>query len=429
MKKKTIEIVGIFIFAFLIFLSNPKFAFSFNANLDSLFEIQIGNIQIKNVTEEKITGTFSLNNPTDIYFSKLHIGTELYYMADEESSNLINKEFTTIVLPKRQSYTYEFEHRIPYNIPFGSYDFLLRLYSQSGTPLNLASQSLKDIGKPSEPFITNDPVYSYLLQNEEKIDDPLSGPNYNPLDDSIFVLLLENLSNQDINIIPTVTVYDRSYVLNPTPIEMQEGIGFPFKAREKKEVRISLPKIQKPGSYLASVSFLNQDNRKQISPNFEARYVISGLSAKILDHFAITNSASLSINTVVVGPADGSEIGEASLKVTSYEATSKKQLYEESFPINKLHEDPITITTHLPINPNIDRYLVRSEIIYSDEVLDSTLETYDLNMINKTQPSSNSQNITNNDSDKTSTSPTSWILFVLVVLVIIGVAIWKIKKK
>jgi hypothetical protein len=424
MKIKSILKTAALIFAFIL-LSIPKLTFAFDANLDDLFDIQIGNLQIQSVTAEKITGTFALSNPKDIYFSKLHIGTELYHMADEHSSNLINKEFTTIVLPRRSSYTYEFEHKIPYNIPFGSYDFLLRLYSQSGTPLNFASSPLEDLGSYSTPFIINDPDYSHLLQNGQKIDDPLSGPNYNPLDDVIYVLLLENLSNQDIKVIPIVKVYDRSYVINSTPIEMQEGSEILFKPNEKKEVRISLPKIQKPRSYLASLSFLNQVDRGQISPNFEARYVISGVSAKILDHFASTNSASLSINTVIVGPADGSEIENANLKVSSYDASSKKQLYEESHPISKLHEDHLTITTHFPINHNIDRYLVQSEIIYDDKILDSTLETYDLNMINKTKPTNNIPNV----NEKDPVFFTSWLIFILLILVITGVFIWKNKKK
>jgi hypothetical protein len=351
---------------------------------DFLYDLEVKQLRIQSSDATKITGTVTILNPTDIYFPDLYLATELYLKIQETESNVINKKFTQIIVPRNGAYTYQFEHTIPHPIPSSNYDFLVRLYERTGIPLNFNYTKFKGLGNHTGGFLVGSPDYSHILKGDERVDDPLSGPEFSIGETPIFVLLLKNTSNESILAAPEVSVYKRSPLLDAPPVAVRKSAPIAFEPNQQKEIRIQLPTMEEPESYFSTLRFWEDSSNTPLSPNFEARYVIKGPNAKILNHFAKADSNVLTISNLLVGPADGSVIDNAILRVEAFDASTNERFITENQNV-RLTEDPLNASVTISLKEGVKKYTVVSQILLADAILDSTQFEYDIDIVSKTK--------------------------------------------
>lgn len=354
---------------------------SFEAHTDSLYELRVRDLEITEQTSTHIEGQVVIENFTDRYFPDLSLATELYIKPTPNTSNLINKEFSPIIIRKTSTDTYNFTHQLPYSIPDADFDLLVRLYSRTGIPLNLDNGVLKGLGESEAGFLINDPKKSHIYKDGEKLDE-LSGPNYEPGEAPVLKLFLRNISEKKVEAVPEINVYNTSYLINEEPVSTQRGNSISFAPGEEKELEVMLPAMQSAKSYLAVLNFIEQSSNKQISPNFEARYVVKGPNASILSQIAKADTRDLTVENIIIGPADMSLIENATLKVNVFvEETREVHTVEQTVDLSG--EEQQVIKTNIPLTEGVSEYLISSEIIYNDETLDISLVEYDTDFMNK----------------------------------------------
>lgn len=395
-------------------LSTSLKTFSFEAHTDSLYELRVRDLKITEQTSTHIEGQVVIENYTDRYFPDLSLATELYIKPSPNTSNLINKEFSPITIRKTSTDTYNFTHQLPYPIPDADFDLLVRLYSRTGIPLNLDNGILKDLGESEEGFLINDPKKSHLYKDGEELDE-LSGPNYEPDEAPVLKLFLKNISEKKVEAMPEINVFNTSYLINEEPVSTQRGNIISFAPGEEKELEVMLPAMQSAKSYLAVLNFIEQSSNKQISPNFEARYVVKGPNASILSHIAKadTDTRNLTVENIIIGPADMSLIENATLEVNVF-IEERKKVHTVEQTVDLSGEEQKVIETNIPLTEGVSEYLISSEIIYNDETLDISVVEYDTDFMNKVN-----DDISQTTQNQTPDIP---IIYIIIPVLFIGLA-------
>lgn len=351
-------------------------ALSFEDSLDELYEVEVYDLNIDSVDEEMISGTFAVFNPTSNHFSNLYIASELYVDIPGKGTNLINKKTDSVVLPSDKTYVFSFEHDIPYSLPIGEYTLMIRLYNRTGIPLRFDWVVLNNLGNPSVNFLINDSSKSHIEKNGAKLDE-LSGPIYSNGEQPNLVLYIENIGDEPIEAFPEIRVYERSIFTYEGYFLSEKGESIVFDPFSEKEVRVELPFIELPDSYLAVVNFRDINDKNQISPDFEVRYVIEGVSGRIIDQFAKIGDEKLTLNYIIIGPADDSSISGATLDVSVWDKDLDKEVYSFNRALETLGKEPVNEMFSLPFKPTEQTYIVFSDLIYEDKILDATTYWYE----------------------------------------------------
>ena len=248
--------------------------------------------------------SFELSNPgepeTDVRYS-LRLDKKVggdYYPVDEK----IFEEVLSLV--KNQTIKKEVEYVVP-DFLRGEVKVWLTSKNSAGLPLGIAplgviflSGTNDYIQIPNNCFLT--------IGNEEPKYSLLEGVSYRNNEEVFLNCQLENMSQKAISAQVIFNVYRRT-VFNQnektTPVSSENiSLG----AKEKKDVKIKLPQMDKPQAYDISVSL--EDNGKMVSNSMVAHAVLAGESASILtvkldkESYQKNETANLFIKTV--GSAD-----------------------------------------------------------------------------------------------------------------------------
>jgi hypothetical protein len=404
---------------------------SFEKGLNNYYEIQIDHLSVERVTENYIIGTFNIYNPTDIYFTNFLIASELYVDTKDGITNLLNKKIDTIFLPSKQLLSIGFEHEIPPHIPDEDIRLRIRSYNRTGIPFNFVETNRRFPKYSSVGFLLNDSTESYIEKDGEQLDE-LSGPTYSINESPLLVLKMKNISENKLEVYPKIEVFERSYFTNLEPVVVSLGSNLTFEPNETKEVQIQLPEMTKPESYLAGVRFLNVLNDEQISSVVEARYVVAGPSARILEKLGKIDQNTLNINYILIGPADGSTLENVTLRINVFDQ-DLKEIYATNQLIELLGDAPISKEIMIPAILEQQAYSVLSDVFYQDEILDSADYFFGdldpLDYLEDENPSeSNGFSFANNKNPEKQNSFRGIFVIGVLIFILLGVVFLKYKK-
>ncbi len=134
--------------------------------------------------------------------------------------------------------------------------------------------------------------------------------------DNIYAYLKVNNPGEATTVKPHIKIFNRQ--TNMSIAKEYDDAEITFAKGETKEISLTLPKLEKPESYLAEVKFYK--NNEQVSGVQYFRWVIRGLGGKILyvkadkDYYNAGDSINLKIQ--IAGPADTSNPGMGQLEVS-----------------------------------------------------------------------------------------------------------------
>ncbi|MFA6190015.1 MAG: hypothetical protein WC711_00655 [Candidatus Staskawiczbacteria bacterium] len=134
--------------------------------------------------------------------------------------------------------------------------------------------------------------------------------------DDIYAYLKVNNPGEAITVKPHIKIFNRQ--TNMSIAKEYDDAEITFAKGETKEISLTLPKLEKPESYLAEVKFYK--NNEQVSGIQYFRWVVRGLGGKILyvkadkDYYNAGDSINLKIQ--IAGPADTSNPGMGQLEVS-----------------------------------------------------------------------------------------------------------------
>ena len=292
-------------------------------------EVQMYVLDLKATTinNERIEGTFDVQNieskvPTaSFYRIEMYVGDtfetwELISMGEKIPFDIGAKETKTI------AYTYEF----PEVIPTGEYHLVARLLTRTGMPITVNTIELGKIEGTSR-FLETVTGHTMIKDKTGQEVLPNSGPTFSESDNIEAFVKLKNKSSEDINAYAEIVVYAREIGFKETEEKIVKSEMTTFKANSETKYTIKLPNMETPESYLAIVT-MKDENRKVVSGELNYRYVIAGISGKILDITGLYNKEvkDAEIQVQVSGPSDGTTLENAKLIFTVYNKDTAEEI-------------------------------------------------------------------------------------------------------
>jgi len=274
-------------------------------------------LKINEVNDSQINGEFTIWNSEDYYFSDLNYVIMLFKGTEFNELQLIDTEVSnnTFSVSPKETIAKSFEYFFPKNIITGDYTLRVQIITAKGSELGWSDQIISLEGNNVFLDILNS--FSRVLVGTEK-EFPLTGINASPEQDVIVFLKVKNLGDA-ITVIPNIKIFKRKY--NMSLIQEYQDSSVTFAKGEIKEIKLTMPKLITPESYLVEVKFY-QDN-EQVSGIQYFRWVVEGEGAKILyiktdkDSYIAGEEMKIVIDTV--GPADLSNINDGKLVIVVYD--------------------------------------------------------------------------------------------------------------
>lgn len=301
------------IFAVTLLLNNLVFA------NDVEVQMYLLDLKATKVNSQVVEGTFTVQNlenkiPTATFYRmEVYVGDtfetwELVSMGEQISFDIGAKETKTI------PYKYDF----PDVIPTGEYHLVARLLTRTGMPITVNTIDLGKI-EGTDRFLETVTGYTMIKDTSGQEVLPHSGPTFGKTDNIEAHVRLKNKSKEDINAYAEIIVYAREIGFKEKEEKIVKTEVSTFKANTETDYIISLPQMEIPESYLAIVT-MKDENDKVISGQLKYRYVIAGISGKILDITGLYNKEvkDAEIQVQVSGPADGTTLENSKLVFTVY---------------------------------------------------------------------------------------------------------------
>lgn len=201
---------------------------------------------------------------------------------------------------------------VPPRLPAGEYYLYLQLTLKKGLWLPWKEVKVK-LRESREKYVyCND---SFILKGGEK-HFPLEGVPFLPGEVPVAVLNAYNPKAEELVVRICTTVYRREENLEVVhescekdPLTLRPGSNL---------LSLKLPPMEKPESYLAKISFVDKSGVISAGET-RFRYVIVGPDAEILtmrfEERGLSFGETFELEVEVVGPADGSDLGEGLLVV------------------------------------------------------------------------------------------------------------------
>jgi hypothetical protein len=315
-----------FKFIFLIFLAGfIGFCFPFQAsavsdsgNVVSGPNVYVTSLKINEIKDSQITGQFIVGNNESYYLTDLNYKIQLFQGTEFMKLKLVDSVVATetFFVPPNQTVDKSFTYQYPKNIPNGDYNLRIQIMTGRGGSLGWQGQvvSLKGQNK----FLQIMPESSKVLVDGKEYYT-LEGIGIDPQKQKAFAYLKVENPGDAITVIPNVKIFNRQ--VNMSVAKEYQDSPITFAKGETKEIKLEMPKLETPESYLAEVKFLN--NNEQVSGTEYFRWVVQGASGKILnvkadrDYFKAGENINLTIESI--GPADYSSLGNGSLNVSIYD--------------------------------------------------------------------------------------------------------------
>ena len=297
------------------------------AETDVEVQMYLLDLKANTINAQKIEGTFTVQNienkiPTaSFYRIEMYVGDtfeawELISMGERVEFSIGAKETKTI------AYTYEF----PTTIPTGKYHLVARLFTRTGMPITVNTIDLGTI-EGTDRFLETVTGYTMIKDASGQEVLPNSGPTFNQNDSIEAIVKLKNKSTEDIKAYAEIVVYAREIGFKEAEEKIVKTELTTFKANTETKYIINLPQMETPEAYLAVVT-LKDENDQRVSGDLNYRYVIGGISGKILDITGIYNKEikDAEIQVQVSGPADGSILENAKLVFTVYNKDTNQEI-------------------------------------------------------------------------------------------------------
>jgi len=276
-------------------------------------QIFVTELKINGIMGNEIKGEFTAINREKYYSGDLKYEIQLMQGTSLKDFKFIDflvpKE--TFFIPPNETVTESFDYAYPKNIISGDYTLRAQIIApvMGGLGWQDKAVSLQGANKFLEIL---SPLSKVLIGNEQH--PTLEGANVSPGQSPTAFLTVKN-PGEEITVIPDIKIFKRQVDMplvkeyQDSPITIANG--------ETKEINLEMPKFSDPESYLAEVKFYQ--NQEQVSGTEFFRWVVAGEGGKILnvkidkDYYKAGDNMGLSVD--LIGPADGSDIGQGSLEI------------------------------------------------------------------------------------------------------------------
>lgn len=387
MNKKTI---GGLILSAAVFLLMPVLALAQSAS-DQPASARLPLVEITKINLEKnsvdagsnIAGTFTLKNQSAESLSDLRYKVRLYEKpVGDTGQGYIDNSPTipittqiapdTIIVGSNEEKSVKFNFSVPKNIISGEHMIIIEVFQASGTRLNWESTKINiSNGAGKYTTISN----QELLVNGEAAESPIEGVTVKPEDKIEVVFSVDNAPKIEKAKIVTQVFY-RDTLSQKLKDETQDIVL----TAGKNKIRFELPKMEKPGgSYLARIQLVDPQTNDILSNEVFFRWVIGGVSAKILSVSLLNQpaenlGANIPLSIVYAGPADmRSDGGTAKLSIDV--KNNGNTVGSDSQDVKLA--DPTTVIANVDISggaKNIDatgKFDAEIKILKDGQVLDS----------------------------------------------------------
>lgn len=334
----------------LIFLAGFTISyFPIQANAELAPEIFVQSVEIDSINGNEIKGKFTVWNSEKYYLSDLNYKIELFQGTDFAKLQLINlkiSEETFFVAPNKKI-TKSFIYQYPKNIADGDYTVRAQIMTSRGSELGWRDQivSLKGENKFLEMLSDSPRV---LTAGQEFF--PAEGVNVDPKQKVTASFKAKN-PGKEITATPNIKIFQRQ--TNMPVVKEYQDSPITFNKGETKEIKLDMPALENPESYLAEIKFFNGE--EQISGIRYFRWVVKGTGGKILyvkadkDYYKAGEDINLTIESI--GPADAKDIGNGELKIAVYDKNEK--LIAETSQYVLLNSSPFSSVISIPVKNDL----------------------------------------------------------------------------
>jgi hypothetical protein len=339
--------------------------------------IDIVEFKQEGIINNKIVGSFEIQNETDNYAAELFYTLSLVPKSFIDSNNRLYASSVDLLesLPQRFSLSANetkyiaFEYEVPKYLYKEDCMLILRFMDRATTFVEEAGIGVFNLGENKEFIIPSNYKETHYW-NEEGFTAPQSGPYFEADEKIKGYINLKSTFRDKIAVIPEFTVYKRGKSYLDTPYQIY-GDPIKFNALEEKKTEIIFPSLDEADSYLVKV-VLKDKNNIPVSHEYWFRYVINGTNAKILN-FSTTylkENNNLNINLSYTGPADGTYAEDAVLILAVKEASSGNEIFSFSENI-ELGPSTFKLDKSFPLDFKGQELEVYAAIKYNDKILDS----------------------------------------------------------
>lgn len=363
---------------FLIFLWWIFITFIINSNISILAEtgypmpqFEIDNINITYKDSTLIKGTFEVSNLNDIYVGNLVYVTKVYRGKLAREWELVNEVVVPFQIYPKEIKVVNFVHKLPLNLVTDYYRITITILNENGLIVGYAVKDVGNIEGTNVFLISQNSEDKFISDGKEN-----SALNYNIVqagESPQIKINLTNISSQIIKAWPIVKIYAGESEFKSLVISEFKGNVEEFQKNEKKEIIIKLPPQEKAGLYVASVTMMDKDNNP-VSGIHEFRYIVKGISAKIVNVDALFNElgSKVKIRVSISGPLDFSKIPNAIVEVNVYEHNTGELIKQEAkvFELGPMIQ---TIDFDLELNGVMQDLRIETFIKYNSKILDSSI--------------------------------------------------------
>jgi len=360
------------------FLIKPKFIFFFcltvlfgfcfalQVRAELAPEIYVTELKINESKAGEIKGEFTVWNNEQYFLSDLNYTIKLFQGVSFEELKLIDAVVLpgTFFAPPGEKVIGSFNYIHPKNIVSGDYTLRVQVTTERGGELGWRDEKLFLEG--SNNFLDILHEFSQVLVGEEK-DYPLVGINVYPQDQVVGYLKAKN-PGETITVVPHIKIFKRQF--NMPLLKEYEDSPITFSKNETKEIRLTMPKLDVPESYLAEIKFYK--NNEQVSGIQYFRWVVKGEGGKILyvkadkDYYKAGENIEITIE--LIGPADLVDIGQGKLEVIVYD--KDKNLVGQTIKDITLNSDLFSSVITIPVKKDLISPEIKAKLIKNENILD-----------------------------------------------------------
>jgi len=341
--------------------------FSNSANADLAPGIFVTELNISGIKDNEIKGEFTIWNSEKYYLTDLNY--EIKLLQGDAFKGFISlldvgvsKEMFFVA--PGQKITKPFAFQYPKNIIDGDYTLRAQIITSKGSELGWEDKTVSLKGE--NKFLEIIPI-SAKVSFEGEDSPPGIGITIGPEEKIIGIFSVKNLG-KEITVIPRIKIFKRQFNM-PLAKEYQDK-PITFKNEETKEIRLEMPSISAPESYLAEVK-LYKDNQ-QISGIVYFRWVVEGQGGKVLyiktDKDSYGAGENMEITITSVGPADLSNIGAGKLEVAVYDNLGN--VVAKTSKDITLNPHILTSVITIPVEKDLISPRIEAKLTKGENVLD-----------------------------------------------------------
>jgi hypothetical protein len=164
----------------------------------------------------------------------------------------------------------------------GQYQLWVEVHAEKGMALGMMVAKDKVTLRESGKFIHILPESCFLYVNGDQNTKHRQGIDLSPEEKLNLSCEAENTFDEAVSAIPRLEILDRSLFGKSEDIKKADAIS--FESKEKKKIDFEFPKMAQSQAYVATLSFRDSSDEKDISNRIVSRYLIRGPSATVQNY-------------------------------------------------------------------------------------------------------------------------------------------------